>query len=221
MGSDRERGKKKKKKNIAHTFAATGLSSCFFPPAHKQHGTAVASQFVSPRLGCLQSSSLLSSRSILCFWTLSFFRQRVVDFVFLPPWFEHSDAAVPLVPVLAETTFDRQGSDASSTTSRQNDRKRQSPGPHRHRKKEAGIWPLFLISAAKNLSNNRWYCCRRTEATSIRFHRFFPFDARCLYSLSGSSAVRRVPSSHQNNPPFFGSPAQSPADSEEKTSRFN
>jgi hypothetical protein len=90
VGSARKKNGKEKKnqKNIAHTFAATGLSSYIFFPSSPQ-----ATRHRRRQPICLPSPWVLaiifSSRSILCFWTLSFFSfscQRVVDSVFfLPP----------------------------------------------------------------------------------------------------------------------------------------
>lgn len=197
MGSDR-----KKKKTSPTLFAATGLSYSL-PPAHKQHGTAVASQFVSPRLGCLQSSSLLSSRSILCFWTLSFFCQRVVDFVFLPPWFEHSDAAVPLVPVLAETpSIDKAvtllTSHHDKTTAR--DKARSSPTSKKRSQHLASFFFFNLQRISATIIvivADGW---KRYLSTSTDFSPLTPAVCTACQDLLQCG---EFPSSHQTNPPFL------------------
>lgn len=221
-------GSQKKKKTSPTLLPPQASFLTFFSlPAHKQHGTAVASQFVSPRLGCLQLSSLLSSRSILCFWTLSFFffRQRVVDLVFsCLPGLNNLDAAVPLVPVLAETPSIDKAVTLLPTTSRQKrpqeTKHRSSPTP---KKKEVIIWHLFFFKAAKNLSNNHCYCCWRTETRYLSTSTdFSPLTPAVCTACQDLLQCGEFPSSHQNKPPFFfGSPVQSPADSEEKTLRFN
>lgn len=202
------------------------LLTFFSLPAHKQHGTAVASQFVSPRLGCLQSSSLLSSRSILCFWTLSFFpfslsARRRLCFLLASPGLNNLDAAVPLVPVPAETPSIDKAVTLPPTTSRQKrpqeTKHRSSPTP----KKEVILWHLFFLLQRFSASIIA-IVAGGTEARYLSTSTdFSPLTPAVCTACQDLLQCGEFPSSHQSKPPFFGSPAQSPADSEEKTLRFN
>jgi hypothetical protein len=151
----------------------------------------------------------LSARRRLCFLPAS-------------PGLNNLDAAVPLVPVPAETPSIDKGSDASShhittkTTARD-----KAPVLTDTEKKEVITWHLFLklqrfsasIIAIVAGGTEARYLSTSTD--------FSPLTPAVCTACQDLLQCGEFPTSHQNKPPFFGSPAQSPADSEEKTLRFN
>ncbi|UKZ66967.1 uncharacterized protein TrAtP1_008132 [Trichoderma atroviride] len=138
------------------------------------------------------------------------------------PGLNNLDAAVPLVPVLAETPSIDKAVTLPPTTSRhkrpQETKHRSSPTP----KKEVIAWRLFLKAAKDSQHQIIVIVAGGPEARYLSTSTdFSPLTPAVCTACQDLLQCGELPSSHQNKPPFFGSPAQSPADSEEKTLRFN